>query len=125
MKLTPNQLRRIIKEEVEMTRLRRVVRRQVRNLFEASDTPEIVAKDGKIQVTCKGQMFDFSPDEVKKLVKPGSVYSDDYDQDSEDGCMMSMDTKGGPIKVTVHKGGSSIFTDELDKEELKSAMEQA
>lgn len=108
MKITINQLRQIIKEEISL-------------IFEYSD-PEVIEKDGKIQVTVGNQMFDFSPDQVKLLFTKKGVYvkSDDYDEDKEDGCELRREA--GKIKLVVHKDGNAVLNDSFDEEELKRAL---
>lgn len=112
MRITRAQLRQIIREAVRRSALR-----------EASQ-PMIDTKNGKAEVTVGNDMFDFSSDEVMKLQKPGTVYDDAYDHDAEEGCMMSRDRKGGEVKVSLHKGGNTVFTDTLDAQDFENVLKE-
>ena len=121
MKIAASQLRQIIKEEIELAKLRRAVRNEVRNLLEVAK-PEVVAKNGKIQVTIGNDMFDFSHDALKPLLGKKMVYVKDesYDEESEDGCELR--NEAGQIRLTVHKSGKPVMNDNLDIEEFKTAI---
>lgn len=107
--------------KVKVSQLRRIIKEEISRLFEYAD-PEVIAKDGKIQVTAGNQMFDFSPDQVKLLFTKKGAYvkSDDYDDDKEDGCELRRES--GKIMLAVHKGGNTVLNDSLDEDDVKKAL---
>lgn len=109
--------------KITLQQLRRVIREEIVRLTEAAD-PEIVAKDGKVQITIGNQMFDFSPDKVSSVIKKPlwSVNSDDFDDEEETGATIMKTGKSSPPDIAVFEKGARVAGDKIDEEELKNAL---
>ena len=102
----------------------RLTELQLRRLIKEMSTPEIVAKDGKIQVTVGDKMFDFNPDTLRGSVKKPrwSVNSDDFDDDEETGATIMKSGKSSPANIAIFDKGKRVGGDILDEEDLLDAL---
>ena len=114
MKIKISQLRKIIREEVQ------------RSIILEMAEPEVLAKDGKVEVTVGNKMFDFNPDQLKSAMsKPRwSINSDDYDDAEDTGATMMRDSKGADPTIAIFDKGNRVGGDRIDFEKLADVIKQ-
>jgi hypothetical protein len=106
----------------------RLTESQLRRLIKEMSTPEIVAANGKIEITVGDEMFNFNGaaliNAMNSKKRIWSVNSDGFDDKEETGAtiMKIKERDGAPPNIAVFDKGKRVGGDILDEEELLDAL---